>query len=137
MFYPQTPRIWHPRSSWTELSEATQLKHIGYIHAIGADAWWLDADWFDGVPTQTGWPGSFPNGGLPAASAAHRRRTERASEREGRAAREAASASEERIRKLETELTTVQVGRCSVVADRWGRGFLATPSARNGFSEEN
>jgi hypothetical protein len=46
-------------ASWTwggwnpaDLSEANQLQHVEWVNLIGADAWWLDAGWFNGQPQQ-------------------------------------------------------------------------------------
>jgi alpha-galactosidase len=57
-------------ASWTwggwpasDLHEAGQQQHIAWIKKIGADAWWLDAGWFDGAPgAYSARTGSFPSG---------------------------------------------------------------------------
>ena len=57
-------------ASWTwggwptpDLNETGQHQHIAWIDAIGAEAWWLDAGWFNAPwPGAIGRTGSFPSG---------------------------------------------------------------------------
>ena len=74
---PITQNSWFVYNSGNGTTEANQLEHIRALPALGAEAWWLDAGWFEG-----GWPrcvGSwvpnpahFPHGLRPLGDEAHR-----------------------------------------------------------------